>query len=101
MVCKMKDETTGVLIKEFVGLKLKMYSFLVDDCSEHKNSKYVNRIFVEKITHIECKNVLSNPDRLRHLMNRIQIIIISLLCFYDRTYIQNNEYDRFALSYQS
>ena len=32
----MKDETAGVAIKEFVGLKPKMYSFLVDDNSEHK-----------------------------------------------------------------
>ena len=32
----MKDETTGVAIKEFVKLKPKMYSFLVDDNSEHK-----------------------------------------------------------------
>ena len=27
----MKDETAGVAIKEFVGLKSNMYSFLVDD----------------------------------------------------------------------
>ena len=32
---KMKDETGGIAIKEFVGLKPKMYSFLVDR-SEHK-----------------------------------------------------------------
>ena len=39
VVGKMKDETAGVAIKEFVGLKPKMYSFLVDDSSEHKESK--------------------------------------------------------------
>ena len=32
----MKDETAGVAIKEFVELKPKMYSFLVDDNSEYK-----------------------------------------------------------------
>ena len=32
----MKDETAGVAIKEFVELKPKMYSFLVDDNSGHK-----------------------------------------------------------------
>ena len=32
----MKDETAGGAIKEFVGLKCKMYSFLVDNSSEHK-----------------------------------------------------------------
>ena len=36
VVGKMKDETGGVAIKVFVGLKPKVYSFLVDDSSEHK-----------------------------------------------------------------
>ena len=32
----MKDETSGVAIKKFIGLKPNMYSFLVDDNSEQK-----------------------------------------------------------------
>ena len=39
MVGKMKDETASVAIEELVGLKPKMYSYLVDDNSEHKKSK--------------------------------------------------------------
>ena len=35
----MKDEIGGLTIEEFVGLKPKMYSFLVDDNSEHRKSK--------------------------------------------------------------
>ena len=31
VIGKMKDETGGVAIEEFVGLKPKMYSFLIDD----------------------------------------------------------------------
>ena len=34
----MKDEIADVAIKDFVGLKPKMYSFLVDN-SEHKKQK--------------------------------------------------------------
>ena len=34
----MKDESDSVAFKEFVGLKPKMYSFLVDN-NEHKNAK--------------------------------------------------------------
>ena len=34
VVGKMKDETAGVTIKEFVGLKPKMYSFGVDDSTD-------------------------------------------------------------------
>ena len=31
IIGRMKDETRGVAIKEFVGFKPKMYSFLVDN----------------------------------------------------------------------
>ena len=48
VVGKMKDKTAGVAIKEFVGLKPKMYSFLVDDNSEHKKAKGINKNFVER-----------------------------------------------------
>ena len=42
VIGKLKDETGGVAIKEFVGLKLKMCSFLVDDNSEDKKEKGLN-----------------------------------------------------------
>ena len=35
----MKGETAGVAIEEFVGLKPKMYSYLIDDNSEHERQK--------------------------------------------------------------
>ena len=106
---KLKDEIAGVPIMKFVGLKLKMYSFLVDDSSEHKKAKVVNRNIVEKITHNEYKDVLLNQKCLRHLMNRIQsknhtvrtyeINNISFSCFDDRIYIKNNRYDGLAFAY--
>ena len=43
MIGKMKDETAGVAIKAFVGLKPKIYSYLVDDNREHGKAKGVNR----------------------------------------------------------
>ena len=39
---KMKDETGGTASEELVGLKPKMYSFLVDN-TEHKKAKRVNK----------------------------------------------------------
>ena len=42
MVGKMKNETAGVVIEEFVGLKPKMYSYLQDHNGEHKKAKSVN-----------------------------------------------------------
>ena len=71
VIGKMKDETTGVAIKEFVGLKPKMYSFLVDKSSEHKKAKCVNKNVVVTISHNEYKDVLLKNKCLRHSMNRM------------------------------
>ena len=42
-VGKMEDETAGVAIEEFIGLKSKVYSYLGDENSEHKKGKSVNK----------------------------------------------------------
>ena len=59
----MKDETGGVAIKEFVGLKPKIYSFFVDN-TEHKKAEGVNRT-VATISHNEYKDVLWNNKCIR------------------------------------
>ena len=48
VVGKMKDKTAGVAIKEIVRLKLKTYSFLVDDSNEHKNLKSKAKILFQQ-----------------------------------------------------
>ena len=72
VIGKMEDESGGVATKEFVDLKSKMYSFLVDDNSEHKKAKSVNRNFVKTIRHNEYNDVLLKNICLRRSMNRIQ-----------------------------
>ena len=67
----MKGETTGVATAIFVGLKPKMYLFLVDDNSEHKKAKGVKRNIVEKITRKEHKDALLSNNFMRDSMNRI------------------------------
>ena len=52
VIGKMKDQTGGVAIEEFVGLKPKMYSFIVDN-NEHDKTKGVNRNVVAEIGHNE------------------------------------------------
>ena len=59
----MKDETGGLATEGFVGLKPKMYSFLVDN-SEHKKAKSVSRNYAT-ISHNECKDVLLNNKCIR------------------------------------
>ena len=71
VIGKMKNQNCGVAITEFVGMKPKMYSLLVDDKSEHKIAKQAYRIF-ETLSRNEYKDVLLNNTFLRHSMNRIQ-----------------------------
>ena len=91
---KMKDESDGIEIEGFVGLEPKMYSYLVNDNSEHKKAKDVNRNVVATISHNEYKNVLLNKKCLRHSINMVQskdnkietyeIYKISLSYFHDK-----------------
>ena len=107
----MKDKTGGIATEECVRLRPKMYSFWVDDNSEHKKAKGVNRNVVVTINHNKYEDVLLNNICIRHSVNRIQskdhkigtyeINKISLSCFDDKIYIQNNEYDGLAHGCQS
>ena len=108
-VGKMKIETVAVVIEEFVGLNRKMYLYLVNDNSKHEKAKSVHRNVVAKIFHNKYKDILLNKKCLRHSMNRIkskdqkigtcEINKISLSCFDEKTYIQNDGYDGLALGY--
>ena len=109
VVQKMKHETASVAIEEFFRLKPKMYSYLVDHNSELNKAKGVNRNVVVTISHTVYKDALFNKKCSRHSMNRIQskdhkigtyeITRISLSCFDEKIYIQNNGCVRLALGY--
>ena len=87
-----------------------MYSFLVD-INEHKKAKGVNKNVVVTVTLDKYEDVLLNKKYSRQSINRIQINdhrigtyeinIISLSCFDNKIYIQNNGLDRLALGYQN
>ena len=108
VIGKMKDDTGGVAIEEFVGLKPKTYTFLVDN-NEHKKAKGMNKNVVATINHNKYKDVLLNNKCIRHSMNRTEskdyrigtyeINKISLSCFDHKIYIQNNGYDGLVLGY--
>ena len=73
---KMKYEAKGVAVEEFSWLQPKIYSFFVDDSSEHKIAKGGNKNAVAKISRNEYMNVLLNKNSVRHSMKRIQSKII-------------------------
>ena len=103
VIRKMKYESAGVAIKEFLGLKTKIDSFLLEDNNEHRKAKGVNRNVVATISPNEYKDVLLNNKCIRNSMNRIQskhhrkgtyeMNKVSLLCF------ENNRYGGLALNY--
>ena len=71
VIGKMKDEIGSVAIEEFVRLKAKMYSFLVDN-SEHKKSKGVKRKVFATMSQNDYKDVLLNNKCIRYSINKIQ-----------------------------
>ena len=72
VIGKTKDETEGVAIQEFVGLKLKIHSSLKTIVNIKKN-KSVNKNVTATISHIEYKNIMLNNKSIRICpsMNRI------------------------------
>ena len=96
VIGKMKDESEGKIIDEFVGLKSKMYSMKNIDGKESNTAKGVN-IATE---FNEFKDTLFNKKVLRQKMRRIQVkkhklrtyevSKISLSCFDDKRFALNN-----------
>ena len=62
-----KDEATGKIIIEFVGLRAKLYSFIMEDGKENKRCKGVKKQVVESsITHEDYKTCLrTGKEQLR------------------------------------
>ena len=93
VVGKMKDEFSGVITIEFVGLKSKMYSIKKINGKEHNTAKGVNT----ETKFDKFKDVLSNEKIIRQKMERIQskkhkfgtyeIDKISLSCFDIKRYV--------------
>ena len=69
----MKDETSGMFVKDYVGLKSKIYTLIAANNHESNKAKGINQNFLD----IELKsenytNILFNRSSMRHEMNRIQ-----------------------------
>ena len=77
----MKDETAGVAINEFVGLKPKIHLFLVDDSSEHKKGKGMNKNLVVTISHNKYKIIMNRIQSNDHRIRAYEINKICLPCF--------------------
>ena len=98
VIGKFKDEAAGVPIKEFIGLKSKMYSISLDNEKNSKKAKGVKKNVIKKgISHGDYLDVLNQSKVMHHKMKTIrsdchqissyEINKISLSPFDDKRYI--------------
>ena len=87
-----KDEAAGKIIKEFVGLRAKLYSFIMDDGVENKKCKGVKKQVVESsISHEDYKTCLTTGKEQLRKQN--------ILRSYDHD-VYTEEVNKIALSAQ-
>ena len=104
---KFKDEAGGKIIKEFVGLRAKLYSYKMDEGKENKRCKGIKKAVVEKsITHEDYKTCLeTGKEQLRkqniirsyeHVVYTEEVNKVALSAADDKRYLLKDSYDTLA-----
>ena len=107
VIGKFKDEAAGMPIREFIGLRSKMYSYVKDNGKNEKTAKGVRKNVIKKnITRDNYKDCLLNGKQMLHSMHTIrsdhhqigsyQLNKISLSCFDDKRYIHEDGIHSYA-----
>ena len=52
----MKDELVGKIMTKIVGLRAKVYSYLIDDSIENKKGQATKKCVIKKLKHKNYKN---------------------------------------------
>ena len=102
-----KDEAAGKTIKEFVGLRAKLYSYKMDEGKENKRCKGIKKAVVEKsITHEDYKTCLTTgKEQLRrqniirsyeHVLYTEEVNKIALSAADDKRYLLKDSFDTLA-----
>ena len=95
---KFKDEAAGLVIKEFIGLRSEMYSYIKNNNENSKTARGIKKIFIKKdIKKEDYKNILFNIKEMYHTMKTIksghhelgsyELNKVSLSCFDDKRFI--------------
>ena len=98
VIGKFKDESAGVPIVEFIGLRSKMHSYIKDNEKGGKTAKGIKKnVIKNNITHKNYKQTLSEDKQMYHKMKTIrsdnhqlgsyEINKVSLSCFDDKRFI--------------
>ena len=102
-----KDEAAGKIIKEFVGLRAKLYSYKMEEGKENKRCKGIKKAVVEKsIRHEDYKTCLeTGKEQLRrqniirsyeHTLYTEEVNKIALSATDDKRYLLKDSYDTLA-----
>ena len=102
-----KDEAAGKIIKEFVGLRAKLYSYKMDEGKENKRCKGIKKAVVEKsIRHEDYKKCLeTGKEQLRrqniirsyeHVLYTEEVNKIALSAADDKRYLLRDSFDTLA-----
>ena len=102
-----KDEAAGKVIKEFVGLRAKLYSYKMDEGKENKRCKGIKKAVVEKsIRHEDYKTCLqTGKEQLRrqniirsyeHVLYTEEVNKIALSAADDKRYLLKDSFDTLA-----
>ena len=102
-----KDEAKGKNIKEFVGLRAKLYSYKMEEGKENKKCKGIKKAVVEKsITHEDYKTCLkTGKEQLRrqniirsyeHTLYTEEVNKIALSAADDKRYLLKDSHDTLA-----
>ena len=102
-----KDEAKGKNIKEFVGLRAKLYSYKMEEGKENKKCKGIKKAVVEKsISHNDYKTCLeTGKEQLRrqniirsyeHTLYTEEVNKIALSAADDKRYLLKDSYDTLA-----
>ena len=106
----MKDEAAGKIIKEFVGLRSKLYSFIMDDGGETKKCKGIKKQVVERsIRHEHYKTCLTTGKELLRKQNILrsyehevyteEVNKVALSALDDKRHILSDGMDTLALGH--
>ena len=102
-----KDEAAGKVIKEFVGLRAKLYSYKMDEGKENKRCKGIKKAVVKKsITHEDYKTCLTTgKEQLRrqniirsydHVLYTEEVNKIALSAADDKRYLLKDSFHTLA-----
>lgn len=109
---KFKNECAGKPMGGFVGLRSKMYSYLMDDGKNNKTCKGVKKdVIKSNITHENYRDVLFNNKHMMHKMKTTrsdhhqigsyQLNKILLSCFYDKRSLLEDGISSYAYGHKN